>query len=165
MEVILGFFMIIIVTGILYFGKKKFIPENLKESFLLRFPGAKNIDWNTNEQQFEIYFIQNDQEKRAIYNSNFVWKETKTNLSFELLPAEVINLVNSKFKNCRYNDVSFIENAQSENCYKIVILHEEVNILVKVNEKFELLQIRNLTQDKLLYNHISYENLWVKDDF
>ena len=149
MEVILY---IIIAIGLLViimrFNKCR-VPEPIKQDFKRKFPQAKNCDWSHPKDFYEVIFYSGGGEKKVKYDDSGYWIETKSMLFKKDLPGHVIKMCDEKFEEYTLDDISLVSNNRGQKFYKLVVDAGDVNYLVKVDENGGILQLRDLTSDKL----------------
>lgn len=149
METALTLAVVIVLAFIVISLNKSNIPKKLKKDFSERFPKAKNLDWTKHKQMYEVVFFDDNMEKKVRYDSHFNWIETKSMMFRENMPSEIFNVAIEKYPDCEFNDLSHIENNKGQSYYKLIVLKDGINYLLKINEAFDLIQTRNLTYDKM----------------
>lgn len=149
METILTLIVVVVIAFIIITINKSNIPVKLKRKFGSMFPKAKNIDWTHHKQIYEVVFFDDEMEKKAKFDVDFNWIETKSMIFRENIPQQVIASAQKKYPECTFSDVSIIENNKGQKHYKLIIAKDGINFLLKINESFDILQSRNLTFDKM----------------
>ncbi len=66
-------------------------PKAVRNSFIVKFPDAINVEWVRIEQVYEAIFYENETEKIACFSEDGGWIETKTNLGEIALNTEIKN--------------------------------------------------------------------------
>ncbi len=117
----------------------KKVPEKVKTSFEQKFPDAKNVAWDMeNDTEWEAEFTMNGVD----YSSNFTvageWTETEFEMKITELPEVVQTLINSDYSG--YN-IEAIESSETKEgvVYEIALEKEEINIELSISKEGVLL--------------------------
>ena len=116
----------------------KKVPEKVKTSFEQKFPDAKNVEWDMeNDTEWEAEFTMNGVE----YSSNFTvageWTETEFEMKITELPEAVQIVINSN-----YSDYNIeIESSETKEgvVYEIALEKGENNVELSISKDGVLL--------------------------
>lgn len=149
MEFLIYVLIALLLLGLFMKFRKDRVPDNIKHDFKRRFPDAKNCDWGHPKDYYEVVFYHKGKEKKVKYDESGYWIETKTAIFSSDIPENVQGILDSKFTTYNLDDVSLVTNNRGQKFYKLITDTGEVNYLLKVDDSGKLLQIRDLTTDKL----------------
>ena len=113
----------------------KKVPEKVKTSFEQKFPDAKNVEWDMeNDTEWEAEFTMNGVE----YSSNFTvageWTETEFEMKITELPEAVQIVLNSNYSD--YN-IEGIESSETKEgvVYEIALEKGENNVELSISKE------------------------------
>lgn len=97
-------------------------PAEVLKAFKLKFPTAKNVKWDKeNEHEFEASFLQNGLKYATNYTEKGEWLETESPLTFLQLPKEVQTSFSASHKKDKPKLIAKIEQAKGLIKYEIEI--------------------------------------------
>ena len=98
------------------------IPEAVRTSFTTKFPEAKNVQWDReNDASYEAEFKSGKQEVSATFNTEGTWIETETIIKKSALPEAVQSALARDYSMYKVNEAAKIEMAQNEIRYEAEI--------------------------------------------
>lgn len=79
-------------------GSDSEVPQAVKAAFEVRFPDAKNVDWDKeNDQEWEAEFSWKAHDYSSNFSNSGEWKETETEIKPDEVPADIMDLLNNEF--------------------------------------------------------------------
>jgi hypothetical protein len=81
------------------------VPQVAKDNFAKQYPKAENIKWYNDIISVTVLFEVNGETMNAEYNNKGIWRSTEKLLSFDKLPAAVLD----GFKKSKYADRNVAE--------------------------------------------------------
>jgi hypothetical protein len=106
--------MFILPLGVLAQLKRTDVPLKVRIQFMEDYVSARNATWQLNpDNNYEVTFFHQSQNKSATYSSDGIMLVTKTKLtSLYQLPENIARSTKSKFKKYFIEDISKIESRQ-----------------------------------------------------
>ena len=123
---------VILITSTYSFAQKESadkVPAVVKQAFLKKHPKATEAKWEMEKKNYEVNFILNGTKMSCNFDAKGKWIETETVITFETLPNEVKETVNSSFGDYKRIETSKVETAKE-------VLYEVE--LTKGKERLEL---------------------------
>jgi len=149
MEFIIYIVLAVLLLWIFMRVRRDRVPHKIKEDFHRKFPEAKNCDWSHPKDYYEVVFYHAGSEKKVKYDEAGYWIETKTAAYQKEIPQKVLDVLNSKFNQYTLDDISKVANNRGQLFFKLIADTDDVNYLLKIDIEGRILQIRDLTTDKL----------------
>lgn len=110
------------------------IPEAVKETFSVQYPGAENVTYEDNLVSVQVHFQMNGEKMVAAYNNKGRWKDTEKNWSFDQLPEAVKDgFQKSKYADWKVSEVKMLYRPGGSDRYRIKV---EKNDIQKKNVFF-----------------------------
>ena len=83
------------------------IPAPVKAAFQAAYPGATDVEWEVDDNEYEVEFDMNGEEYEATYSATGMLKDTNAgiNLTIDELPLPVSQAVNAQFPGYLMDDV------------------------------------------------------------
>ena len=75
----------------------KEVPAVVKTAFAKQFPGAEDVDWEKEGNDYEAEFELNKVETSATFTADGHWKETETEIAVSALPANAQEYLKAKY--------------------------------------------------------------------
>ena len=113
----------------------KKVPEKVKTSFEQKFPDAKNVEWDMeNDTEWEAEFTMNGVE----YSSNFTvageWTETEFEMKISELPEAVQIVIGSDYSDYNIDGIESSETKEGK-MYEIALEKGESNVELSISEE------------------------------
>jgi hypothetical protein len=114
-------------------SKSNEAPEPVKEAFNQKFPNAKNVKWDKeNETEWEAEFKMNGEEYSANFSSDGTWKETESDIAESEIPAAVKLTLNTEFEGYKIEEVEISETIDGK-FYEFALENEDMNMEVVIS--------------------------------
>lgn len=113
----------------------KKVPEKVLASFEQKFPGAKNVEWDMeNDSEWEAEFIMDEVEYSSNFTNDGQWTETEFELNISELPEEVQLVIASNYSD--YN-IEAIESSETKEgiVYEIALEKGEINVELTISKE------------------------------
>jgi len=125
---------------------EKQVPEKVKISFQQKFPDAKNVEWDMeNDTEWEAEFTMNGKE----YSSNFrvtgEWTETEFEMKISELPEAVQIVIGSDYSDYNIDGIESSETKEGK-MYEIALEKGESNVELSISEEGVI--INNVTVEE-----------------
>lgn len=114
------------------------ITASVQKAFDTKFEGAEDVDWELEDGVYTAYFIFKDNYTQATFSSNGTWKETLTTLDEKALPTDFTSMLEKKFEEFSYNDVSKLE-TPNKTYFEVEVEATDRVIYYKVDENGKVL--------------------------
>ena len=88
--------------------KEQNIPQIIKNSLIEKFPNAKNVKWDKEENNFEASFKNNNIDNSILFNANGKIIETEIAIEVNQLPKNALQYLNENFKNQKVKEAAKI---------------------------------------------------------
>ncbi len=93
--------------------KSKDVPAEVKTAFELKFPDAKKVKWEKeNEKVWEVEFKMSGTEYSACFDADGAWKETEHEIKVSEIPAVVKSTLDSEFEGFEIDEAEMIESSE-----------------------------------------------------
>lgn len=94
---------------------EKDVPAKVKTTFSQKFPNAKRIKWDKeNETEWEVEFKLDGKEYSANFTSDGTWKETEYEIKETEIPIEVKNILDNEFAGYEIDEVEILETTEGK---------------------------------------------------
>ena len=108
------------------------IPEKVNTAFLEKFPDAKDVKWEQeDENEWEAEFKMDDKEYSANFTSDGNWKETEHEIEKSDLPKTVITTLETEFAGYDIEEAEISESPERK-VFEIDLKKDESEIEVTV---------------------------------
>lgn len=95
--------------------KQEKVPVKVKSAFSQKYPEAKNVDWDMEEDgEWEAGFNMNGDKMSASFDQNGQWLETETEMDRDKLPEAVDSTLSSHFKGYNVEEVEYLESPEGK---------------------------------------------------
>ncbi len=111
-KAIIGIGLVFVAVAALAFttATKDKAPEAVKDAFAKKFPTAKKVDWEKeNDKEWEAEFKMNKIEYSANFLEDGTWQETEHELEISEVPQNVLNALKSNFPNYEIEEAEMAE--------------------------------------------------------
>ncbi len=97
---------------------KETIPASIKEAFAKKYPAAKVMEWEVEENGFEAEFKMNKVEMSANFNKDGVFMEEETEIKTTELPASVKEYCKKTYPDHKLTEAAKIIDANGKPMYE-----------------------------------------------
>ena len=95
------------------------VPYSVKTSFMSKFPSAKKINWEIeNQDEYEAEFKLNGNEVSANFDKSGKWLKTETEIEVSALPVPIQEALKIDFEDFKVTEASKIESDKHGNCFE-----------------------------------------------
>jgi len=113
--------------------KKNQVPEKVQVAFLEKFPEAKKVKWEQEENGlWEAEFKQDKKEYSASYKANGEWMETEYEIKESEIPKEIRLILDQHFTNYEIDEAELVETAAGKS-YEFEMEIGELEYEVKID--------------------------------
>ena len=105
------------------------IPEAVKEEFNSKYSMAKDEEWETENDEYEVEFEMNGIEMSATYDSKGTWKETESEMEKDDLPTNIKAALAKKYAGYEIEEAEMIETSEMKG-YEIELEKDDEEIEV-----------------------------------
>lgn len=88
--------------------KEQNVPQIIKKALSEKFPNAKNVKWDKEENNFEASFKNNNIDNSILFNANGKIIETEIAIDVNQLPKNALQYLNDNFKNKKIKEAAKI---------------------------------------------------------
>ena len=88
--------------------KEQNVPQIIKNALIEKFPNAKNVKWDKEENNFEASFKNNNIDNSILFNANAKIIETEIAIEVNQLPKNALQYLNDNFKNKKVKEAAKI---------------------------------------------------------
>lgn len=110
------------------------IPKAAVETFKSAYPTAEKVQWELDEENFEVGFVLNKQEKSSHYTSDGIWLRTETPVRVLDLPKIVRQTAFKNFKGCKIVEPVKVETPDKGIIYNMELAKDELVYEVTIND-------------------------------
>lgn len=114
------------------------VPQSVSELFKAKFPAAKKIEWEMeNDQEYEAEFENGADEQSARFDRAGKWLETETEIKISELPQTVQDAIAKDFPGYKVNEACKVESVIHGNAYEVEVKKdkEEFDVLLDASGK------------------------------
>lgn len=128
------------ITGLMLMGiaacaQKKELPTVVNESFSKKFPTAKSVKWDKeNENEWEAEFKMDGTKYSANFENDGTWKETEHEIKITEIPEHIKSALNREFPKCKIEEAEISETS-SKTVYEFGIEFNDQDMEVAVDNK------------------------------
>jgi uncharacterized membrane protein YkoI len=121
-------------------AQKPNVPENVKNAFTQKFPDAKSVKWDKeNETEWEAEFKLNGEEYSANFTTDGVWKETEHEIEKSAIPANVKQTLDNEFRGYKIEEAEISETAEGQ-VYEFELKKDKVVMEVAISPDGKLVK-------------------------
>ena len=84
------------------------VPEIVSKSLLSKYPNAKNIKWDKEENNYEASFENNKIENSVLFSANGKIIETEVEITVAQLPKSILNYIGKNYKDQKVKEAAKI---------------------------------------------------------
>lgn len=84
------------------------VPEIVSKSLLSKYPYAKNVKWDKEENNYEASFESNKIENSVLFNANGKIIETEVEITAAQLPKSILNYIGKNYKDQKVKEAAKI---------------------------------------------------------
>ena len=88
--------------------KEQNVPQIIKKALNEKFPNAKNVKWDKEENNFEASFKNNNIDNSILFNTNGKIIETEIAIEVNQLPKNALKYLSDNFKNQKVKEAAKI---------------------------------------------------------
>jgi len=129
-------------------AQKSNVPENVNKAFTQKFPDAKSIKWDKeNETEWEAEFKLNGEEYSANYSTDGVWKETEHEIEKSAIPANVKQTLDTEFAGYKIEEAEISETAKGK-VYEFALEKGKTEMEVAISPDGQVVKKEVKTEEK-----------------
>ncbi len=121
--------------------------EVIKQAFNQKFPGAKEMDWEIEENGWEVSFKLKDKEMSAEFDLVGNWMKTETELKKKDIPDAVKSTLRDKFPGYKVEKAEW-EVTPDRQTYEIDLKKGKKEKEVTLDKKGKVLKVENGDEDE-----------------
>lgn len=134
------------MTSLTACGQTQKAPQKVQSAFTLKFPGAKNIKWDKeNETEWEAEFKLERKEYSANFTSEGVWKETEYEIKESEIPAAIKQILDTEFNGYEIEESEISETSKGK-VYEFELEQGEINIEVAITLEGKIIKKKTLKE-------------------
>jgi len=123
-------------------------PEKVKAAFNQKFPKAKKVEWEKeNESEWEAEFKVDGEEYSANFSSDGEWMETEYEIKESEIPANIRAILNQNFTDYKIEEPEIAETPAGKS-YEMEIEMGEEEFEVTIDSKGNLTKKKNSEEDE-----------------
>lgn len=84
------------------------VPEIVSKSLMSKYPSAKNVKWDKEENNYEASFKTNKIENSVLFNANGKIIETEVEISTAQLPKSILSYLSKNYKDQKVKEAAKI---------------------------------------------------------
>ncbi|MGL2986370.1 PepSY-like domain-containing protein [Flavobacterium sp. RSSA_27] len=84
------------------------VPEIVSKSLISKYPCAKKVKWDKEENNYEASFVINKTENSVLFNANGKIIETEVEITAVQLPKSIVNYISKNYKNQKVKEAAKI---------------------------------------------------------
>lgn len=84
------------------------VPEIVTKSLISKYPNAKNVKWDKEENNYEASFKTNKIENSVLFNANGKIIETEVEISTAQLPKSILSYLSKNYKDQKVKEAAKI---------------------------------------------------------
>jgi hypothetical protein len=114
---------VIIATSIVATAQKTFkIPQSVKESFAVKFPGIQVKKWNKVKENYVAIFKSQNKKHKVNFTSDGKWVKTATKIKWKDIPESIKTaFARSKYLSWKKNEITVIETPENSKLFVIEV--------------------------------------------
>lgn len=129
-------------------AQKTNVPENVNKAFTQKFPDAKSVKWDKeNETEWEAEFKLNGEEYSANYSTDGVWKETEHEIEKSDIPANVKQTLDTEFAGYKIEESEISETAEGS-VYEFALEKDETEMEAAISPDGKVVKKEVKTEEK-----------------
>jgi glycine betaine/choline ABC-type transport system substrate-binding protein len=143
MKKIIIVFILSLLTGMASFSQEitpDKVPTAVKQSFARQFPDAKMVQYEQNNTDYIISFLEQAKQFIVTYNSSGKVLETDKEITQAGIPKEVLSSVTKNFPEYQIVTVVRREAVDKGVCYEMDLKKDDAGYSVRFSDKGEILQ-------------------------
>lgn len=123
--------------------KEQNVPQVIKNTLREKFPNAKEVQWDREQNNYEASFKNNKVDNSILFNANGKVIETEIAITVSQLPKKALQYLNDNFKNQKVKELAKISTIKGNLIYEAEIKGKDLffdkngNYLTK--DKFSLI--------------------------
>ena len=122
------------------------VPEEVKSTFSTMFPNASDIEWEMDDDMWEVEFEWNNMEYEASFNPDGSWDETEFEMEKSELHEMALFILSNDYPDWEIEEVEFVESSDFRG-YEVGIEMDEKKMEILFNEGGELVAIEEEEDD------------------
>lgn len=129
-------------------AQKTNVPENVNKAFTQKFPDAKSVKWDKeNDTEWEAEFKLNGEDYSANFSTAGVWKETEHEIEISAIPAPVKQTLDSEFAGYKIKEAEISETAEG-GVYEFALEKDETEMEVAISPDGKVVKKDVKTEEK-----------------
>ncbi len=113
--------------------------DAVKSAFAQKYPGATNVEWESEDGNFEVEFKLNGQETEASFAADGAWRETEIEIAKNKLPIGVKKAVSNQFEGYKIKEAEQISTLLWASAFEVKLARKKSIIEAVFSPAGELL--------------------------
>lgn len=97
------------------------VPQAAKDDLKIRFPNARSIEWEAEDDGFEAEFKESGKEVSVEYDKSGKWTATEREISVKKLPGKVTDAIGKNYPGYKIDEAEIVETAKYRMVYELEI--------------------------------------------
>ncbi|GJM28570.1 MAG: hypothetical protein DHS20C17_12050 [Cyclobacteriaceae bacterium] len=114
------------------------IPGEIRESFKLKYKGARKVEWAIKEDRYKVNFLLDGNDMFAYLDRHGDWMKSFTKLDLEKLPEQVVGFLETEYPDYQLTKIYLKETPYSQS-YTIAVKGDQEYVWLEFNENGILL--------------------------
>lgn len=115
-----------VIISLPVLAQKEEAPAMAKTAFAKNFPGATKVKWEKENGNYEVSFVQNGQERSALFNAKGMMQESEKEIKVSELPASILEYMKGHYKGIAVKGAARITKSDGTIVYEAAIKGKDV---------------------------------------
>ena len=116
------------------------VPRAVQEAFAQKYPGAENVRWSRDKNDYhEAHFTLDGEKYRADFEKSGKWIETEQNVKKKDLPKAVEKVIEDKYDKPKIYEVELVDHHSKGVFYDVEIKHKGKKLDVMVRRDGQII--------------------------
>ena len=94
------------------------VPNDVITTFQKQFPGATDVTWEMEGDEYEVSFMFDNQSNDVIYDESGNWQQIETKINTSELPEQVTSAITIEFADYEIVEASRVSSKEHGRCFK-----------------------------------------------
>lgn len=124
--------------------KESKVPEVVKNAFKAKFPDAKKIQWELeNDSIYEAEFVSNKVEMSSNFSATGRWLETEKEIDKKDIPDAVLKMIAGKYAGYKIVEAESVDSPACSQCYEVVLKKGKKKVELLLNKDGNILTVKD----------------------